>query len=80
MRDVYELTPSMRLLLTMHNISAVNTDSAKMLDDLRYFSDLHNDELRVALSELLSHGYVVERDGAYYLSSLGISVVRSIYT
>ncbi|MDH5811775.1 MAG: hypothetical protein QXO54_05510 [Candidatus Methanomethylicaceae archaeon] len=80
MRDIYELTPSMRLLLTMHNISAVSTDSAKKIDDLRSFSDLQNDELREALRELLSHGYVVERDGTYYLSSLGISVVRSVYT
>ncbi|MCX8181708.1 MAG: hypothetical protein N3D12_01185 [Candidatus Methanomethyliaceae archaeon] len=80
MRDIYELTPSMRLLLTMHNISAVNTDSAKRIDDLRSFSNLHNEELREALRELLSHGYVVERDGTYYLSSLGISVVRSVYT
>lgn len=70
----------MRLLLTMHNISAVSTDSAKKIDDLRSFSDLQNDELREALRELLSHGYVVERDGTYYLSSLGISVVRSVYT
>ena len=80
MRDIYELTPSMRLLLTMHNISAVSTESAKRLDDLRGFSDLKNHELREALRELLSHGYVVEREGAYYLSSLGISVVRSVYT
>ena len=80
MRDIYELTPSMRLLLTMHNISAVNTDSAKRMEDLRPLSDLKNDELREALRELLSHGYVVERDGMYYLSSLGISVVRSVYT
>ncbi len=80
LRDIYELTPSMRLLLTMHSISAVNTDSAKRLDDLRSFCDLHTDELQQAVKELLSHGYIVERDGAYYLSSLGISVVRSVYT
>ncbi|MGQ9759628.1 MAG: hypothetical protein ACUVQ5_03530 [Candidatus Methanomethylicaceae archaeon] len=80
MRDIYELTQSMRLLLIMHSISAVSSDSAKRIDDLISFSDIHGNQLQEALKELLSHGYILEKNGAYYLSSLGISVVRSVYT
>lgn len=80
MRDIYEITPSMRLLLAMHNLSAVSSEFAKRIEDLRAFSDLRDNELEGAVRELLSHGYIHERGGMYYLSSLGISIVRSIYT
>ena len=33
-----------------------------------------------ALEELVSYGYVVRKELLYYLSNLGISVVRSVYT
>jgi predicted transcriptional regulator len=78
--DVYELTPSMRLLLTMHSVSAVDPKSAKNIEELISMSNMSDKDLEKALSELVSFGYVIRKDHIYYLSSLGISVVRSVYT
>jgi len=78
--DVYELTPSMRLLLTMHNVSAVDPNSAKNMEELISMSNMSDKDLEKALGELVSFGYVIKKDHIYYLSSLGISVVRSVYT
>jgi len=78
--DVYELTPSMRLLLTMHSVSAVDPNSAKNMEELIGMSNMSDKDLEKALSELVSFGYVIRKDHIYYLSSLGISVVRSVYT
>ena len=80
MSDVYELTPSMRLLLTMHSVSAVDPNSAKNMEELIGMSNMSDKDLEKALSELVSFGYVIRKDHIYYLSSLGISVVRSVYT
>lgn len=80
MYDVYEMTPSMRLLLTMHSMSAVDPNSAKRVDELVGLSGMSEKELEKALGELVSFGYVIRKDHIYYLSSLGISVVRSVYT
>ncbi|MDD1766294.1 MAG: hypothetical protein LUQ00_00035 [Candidatus Methanomethyliaceae archaeon] len=80
MSDVYEMTPSMRLLLTMHSVSAVDPNSAKRVEELIGFSGMSDKELEKALGELVSFGYVIKKDQIYYLSSLGISVVRSVYT
>jgi pyruvate/2-oxoacid:ferredoxin oxidoreductase alpha subunit len=37
-------------------------------------------EVNRALDELVSYGYVEKTDSTYYLSRLGISVIRSVYT
>jgi|GEM_PF-844692 len=80
MKDVYELSPSMRVLILLHNISAVDYSSAKRVEDIDGLSGMSEQELQNALDELASYGYVLRRDGLYYLSGLGISIIRSIYT
>lgn len=80
MVDVYELAPSMRLLIAMHNSSSVDRDSALNAGDLTGVSGMSGDELNRALAELVSYGYVEKTDSTYYLSRLGISVIRSVYT
>lgn len=80
MHDVYDLTPSMKLLLTMHHASAVDIGSAKKVEELNMISDIPKSEMAGALEELVSYGYVVRKEMLYYLSNLGISVVRSVYT
>lgn len=80
MNDIYELAPSMRLLIAMHNISSVDPTNAKRLDELRIASGMSDPELQNAMNELLSYGYVESRGTAYYLSRLGICVIRSVYT
>lgn len=80
MADIYELTPSMRLLMTMHHASAVDIGSAKKVEELNLISDMPKNEVAGALDELVSYGYVVRKDSLYYLTNLGICVVRSVYT
>lgn len=80
MHNIYEIAPSMRVLIILHNVSAINVKSAKKIDELRNICHLNEDELCFAIRELLNQGYICEHEGAYYLNSLGISVVRSIYT
>lgn len=80
MHDVYELTSSMKLLLTMHHASAINLGSAKNLEELNMIADIPQGDMRGALEELVTYGYVVRSDKLYYLSNLGICVVRSVYT
>lgn len=70
----------MRLLIAMHNISSVDPVTAKSLDELRIASGMSEQELQNAVRELLSYGYVESKGTAYYLSRLGICVIRSIYT
>ncbi|MEN3054220.1 MAG: hypothetical protein ABC559_02370 [Candidatus Methanosuratincola petrocarbonis] len=74
------MAPSMRLLIAMHNISSVDPVTAKSLDELRIASGMSEQELQNAVRELLSYGYVESKGTAYYLSRLGICVIRSIYT
>jgi predicted transcriptional regulator len=80
MSDVYELTPSMRVLLCMHNMSAIDANSAKKTEDLTCYCNMGYNDLEKALCELVDFGYIVKKDHIYYLSSLGISVVRGVYT
>ena len=80
MHDVYELTSSMRVLLCMHNMSAVGLNSAKRIEDLTEVCGLSYADLEKALKELTDFGYVIKGEHIYYLSSLGITVVRSVYT
>lgn len=80
MNDIYELAPSMKLLIAMHNISSVDPTTAKNLEELKVASGMSEIELQRAISELLSYGYVESRGTAYYLSRLGICVIRSVYT
>ncbi|MGA2574272.1 MAG: hypothetical protein ABSF36_08785 [Candidatus Methanomethylicaceae archaeon] len=80
MYDIYELTPSMRVLLCMHNMSAVDANNAKKAEDLTGHCDMDYNDLEKALCELVDFGYIVKKDHIYYLSSLGISVVRSVFT
>ena len=80
MYDIYELAPSMRLLIAMHNISSVDPTTAKSLDELKIASGMSEPELQNAVRELLSYGYVESLGAAYYLSRLGICVIRSVYT
>jgi predicted transcriptional regulator len=61
-------------------MSAVDPNSAKRVDELVGLSGMSEKELEKALGELVSFGYVIRKDHIYYLSSLGISVVRSVYT
>lgn len=78
--DIYELTKSMRVLLCMHNMCAIDPNSAKGTDDLTGLCGLNHGDVETALGELVNFGYVVRKDHIYYLSGLGISVVRSVYT
>jgi predicted transcriptional regulator len=64
----------------MHSVSAVDPISAKRVEELIGLSNMSDKDLEKALGELVSFGYVIKKDQIYYLSSLGISVVRSIYT
>ena len=80
MYDIYELSPSMRVLLCMHNLCAVDQKSAKKAEDLTTLCNLESNDMEKALSELVSFGYIIKKDYIYYLSSLGITVVRSVYT
>jgi hypothetical protein len=80
MFDVYELAPSMKLLIAMHNMSSVDQPSALNVNELTGVSGMSNEELNKALDELVCYGYVVKSDSTYYLSRLGISVIRSVYT
>ncbi len=80
MVNVYELPPSMRLLMVMHSMSAVSNDSAKGSEELATICGMSGGELDSALRELIQYGYVLQSDHLYYLSSLGICVVRSVYT
>jgi len=64
----------------MHNMCAVNPDSATKSDALTGLCGLDHGDVEAALGELVNFGYVVRKDHIYYLSSLGISVVRSVYT
>lgn len=70
----------MRLLIAMHNISSVDPTSAMSLDDLKIASGMSDPELQSAIRELLSYGYVESKGTAYYLSRLGICIIRSVYT
>ena len=80
MSDVYEIAPSMKLLITMHNMSSTNQPSALNFNELTGVSGMSYDELLKALNELVCYGYVVKSGSTYYLSRLGISVIRSVYT
>lgn len=80
MHNVYEIAPSMRVLIVLHNLCAINVKSAKKMEELKQVCCMNEEELYFAIRELLVHGYICECDGAYYLNSLGISVVRSVYT
>jgi predicted transcriptional regulator len=70
----------MRVLLCMHNMSAVDANNAKKAEDLTGHCDMDYNDLEKALCELVDFGYIVKKDHIYYLSSLGISVVRSVFT
>ncbi len=80
MVDVYELAPSMKLLIAMHNMSSVDAPSALNVNELTTVSGMSNEDLRKALEELVCYGYVIKSDSTYHLSRLGISVIRSVYT
>jgi predicted transcriptional regulator len=80
MSDVYEVAPSMKLLIAMHNMSSVDQLSAMNFNELTGVSGMSYDDLSKALNELVCYGYVVKSDSTYYLSRLGISVIRSVYT
>lgn len=80
MHNVYEIAPSMRVLIILHNLSAINATSAKRMEELKPICCMNEEELYFAIRDLLTHGYICECNGAYYLNSLGISVVRSVYT
>ncbi|MCC6013100.1 MAG: hypothetical protein LM593_01890 [Candidatus Verstraetearchaeota archaeon] len=77
---VYEISSSMQLLITLHNMSAVRPESAKSFDEIKCNCCIDEKELYLAIRELINYGYIIEKNGLYYLSSLGISVVRSIFT
>ena len=70
----------MRLLIMLHNISATRPETAKSFDEIKCICCIDEKELYLAIKELLDYGYIIENNGYYYLSSLGISVVRSIFT
>lgn len=78
--DIYEIAPSMRLLITMHNASVVDAGSAKNAEELNSLLNLPKGELTKALDELVAYGYVELSSLGYYLTKLGISVIRSVYT
>ncbi len=80
MNDVYEVAPSMRLLIAMHNMSSIDQPSALNFSELTGVCGMSYDELTKALDELVCYGYVVKNDSTYHLSRLGISVIRSVYT
>ncbi|MDI9644800.1 MAG: hypothetical protein QFX35_06240 [Candidatus Verstraetearchaeota archaeon] len=80
MEDVYELAPSMRLLIAMHNTSSIDPATAKSLEELKLASGIPDQEIRRAIDELMTYGYVECRGTTYYLSRLGICVIRSVYT
>jgi predicted transcriptional regulator len=70
----------MKLLIAMHNMSSIDQPSALNFNELTGVSGMSYDDLVKALNELVCYGYVVKSDSAYYLSRLGISVIRSVYT
>lgn len=70
----------MRVLIILHNLCAINERNAKRIEELKPICCMSEEELNFAIKELLIHGYICEYNGAYYLNSLGSSVVRSIYT
>jgi|APFre7841882590_1041340.scaffolds.fasta_scaffold236114_2 predicted transcriptional regulator len=80
MFDVYELAPSMKLLIAMHNMSCITQASALNMTDLKGVSGFSGEEVNKAIEELVCYGYVEKSDSTYYLSRLGISVIRSVYT
>lgn len=80
MEDIYELAPSMRLLIAMHNVSSIDPATAKSIEELRVASGMSDQELQRAIDELITYGYVECRGTTYYLSRLGICVIRSVYT
>ncbi|NHV46014.1 MAG: hypothetical protein HA493_05225 [Candidatus Verstraetearchaeota archaeon] len=77
---MYEISSSMRLLIMLHNMSAICPEAAKSFDEIKCNCCIDEKELYSAIRELLNYGYIIEKNGYYYLSTLGISVVRSIFT
>jgi len=71
---------SFRVLITLHNLAAVNEESARTIDDLIKFLNTDKSPILEVLDSLFVEGFVSKVDGRYFLNYNGILRILTHYT
>ena len=71
---------SFRVLITLHNLAAINEESARTIEDLVTFLNLDRNPILEILNSLIREGLVSQVDGRYYLNYLGTLRILTTYT
>jgi predicted transcriptional regulator len=80
MDPIYQIDPGFQVLTLLYNLSAVDKSSAKPVEELERFSKMDKSEIADVLRKLAEDGYVSAIDNSFYLTNLGVVVVRSLFT
>ena len=77
---MYRLTPTMRVLLTLHNFSAVDELRARDIEEIAREINLEIKHVEEVVKQLLEMGYVCRKNGRIYLTPLGILKILSLFS
>ncbi|MCP8304661.1 MAG: winged helix DNA-binding protein [archaeon] len=71
---------SFRVLVTLHNLAAMNEESARTVDDLVKFMNIDESSILEFLKSLTGEGLISEVGGRYYLNYSGTLRILTNYT